>query len=242
MDGKAHSHSYTHRLFDEETENALREIFNKFQREVLDYLVVSKNNPDECPTCGEAEHLATELNRISNGKLKIEIIDKNDDIASKLIIRYTPAFIYGSKRRNIRYYGLPSGQEFAPFIYIHQYIANNEIKLSNETIEIIEAIENPLHIKIFVTPECPYCPLVVDSFNQMGLVNDLLLVETIEAVELPHEADMYGVMYVPYVVLTDPARQKEYGVEPIEVINGYLPPEEMAKVIYNTSKKIKRIG
>ncbi len=226
------------RLFDEDTENALKDLLCKLPRNLEDYLVISSNK-DECPTCSEAEILANELSRICS-KIMFKRVSKDDQIAKKLMTRYVPAFIYDTKHKNIRYYGLPSGQEFAPFIYIHQYIAENHVKIPREAIENIEAIENPMHIKIFVTPECPYCPLVVDELNQMALVNNLLLVETIEAVELPLEADMYGVMYVPYIVITDPDKQLDYGVKPIEVINGYVPAEDMSKILYNTSKKIEK--
>ena len=245
-------------LFDEETIQALKQLFSSFKKELNDYLVVDdleKLSEQEisthhhhhihahregCPTCAEAKLLAEELSKISEGKLRFKIIDLKNTETAVLKPRYTPAFIYDTPKKNIRYYGLPSGQEFAPFIYIHQYIANNVIKLPGEVVELVKSIETPLHIKIFVTPECPYCPIVVDAINQMGLVNDLLLVETIEAIELPLEADMYGVSYVPDIIITDPEKQTEYGVEPIERINGYMPPEELAKIIKYASEKLSK--
>ncbi len=243
-------------LFDEETIQALKQLFNSFKRELNDYLVVDdleKLSEQEisshhhihahregCPTCGEAKLLAEELSKISEGKLRFRIIDLKNTETAILKPRYTPAFIYDTPKKSIRYYGLPSGQEFAPFIYIHQYIANNIVKLPGEVIDLVKSIETPLHIKVFVTPECPYCPIVVDAINQMGLVNDLLLIETIEAIELPLEADMYGVSYVPDIIITDPEKQTEYGVEPIERINGYMPPEELAKIIKYASEKLSK--
>jgi thiol-disulfide isomerase/thioredoxin len=267
-------------LFDEETKEALKQIFSEFKRKVVDYLVV--DNPDDppgdppddppdedveehhhhheegagttvtplehvhrhvegCPTCGEAKMLANALMSLANGKLEFRIIKQDDAEASVLRPRYVPGFIYGSPKKNIRYYGLPSGQEFAPFIYVHQYIANDIIKLPSEVVEKVKEIDTPLHIKIFVTPECPYCPLTVDAFNQMALINDKLLVETIEAVELPMEADMYGVAYVPDVIITDPDKQGEYGVEPVERINGYMPPEETVEILLYAAEKLKEI-
>jgi thiol-disulfide isomerase/thioredoxin len=194
-----------------------------------------------CPTCGEAKMLAEELTKVAGGKLEFRIIDKNSPEAEKLIPRYVPAFIYDTPKRNIRYYGLPSGQEFAPFIYVHKYIATGELNIPKEVAEEAKKIDVPLHVKIFVTPECPYCPLVVDAFNQFALVNDNLLVETIEAVELPKEADIYGVAYVPDIVFNDPDRQREYGVEPVERINGYMPPDQMIKMVIHAAEKLKRI-
>lgn len=228
-----------HKLFDDETENSLREIFEKLPRKLADYLVIS-NDPGECGTCSEAIYLAKELMRISRNKLRFNIIEQSSDVKEKLAVRYVPAFIYDTRKKNIRYYGIPSGQEFAPFIYMHQYIATGKLNLSGKVREIIETIETPLHIKVFVTPECPYCPLVVDVVNQMGLVNDELLIETIEAIELPLEADMYHVTYVPFITISDPRYWREYGAKPLEVIPGYISPEELAKVIYNASQKLGR--
>ncbi|ABN69308.1 glutaredoxin-like protein [Staphylothermus marinus F1] len=256
-------------LFDEETKQALKQIFQQFQRKVVDYLVVEKgsesnpdpNDPDDehehtathihphphvhhhhgCPTCGEAEILAKALMELADGKLEFKIIDKNSEEAKQLHTRYVPAFIYGSPKKNIRYYGLPSGQEFAPFIYVHLYIANNDIKLPENVIEEAKKIDVPLHIKIFVTPECPYCPLTVDAFNQLALINDKILVETIEAIELPLEADMYNVAYVPDVIITDPDKMDEYGVEPVERINGYMPIEEAINIVKYAAEKLKEM-
>ncbi|AFL66744.1 thioredoxin family protein [Desulfurococcus amylolyticus] len=241
-------------LFDPDTESELRKIFQALPRELNDILVVSSDggghdhHEDEeehhhhhgdCPTCDEAKVLAEEIMRISGGKIRFTIL--NPENFSGLRPRYIPAFIYDTPKRNIRYYGLPSGQEFAPFIFIHDYISNG-VKLSKSVIEEIESVDAPLHVKIFVTPECPYCPLVVDFFNQAGIVNQNIVVETIEALEHPIEADSYGVQYVPFVAITKLSDYEKYGAKPIEVIPGYLPPEENAKILVKAGNKLRRIN
>lgn len=214
-------------LFDRETENALRNIFSSFKRKVVDYLITTPPNT-RCETCDDAVRLAKELEGISNGVLEVRVVDKNSDVARALKPAYAPAWIYGTRRGNVRYYGLPTSQEFPPFIYMHQYIANNVINLSKEVVELIEPIDTLLQVKIFVTPECPYCPYVVDSFNQMGLVNDNILVETIEAVEFPWEADRYRVLTVPAVIISD-----------VERVDGYTYPEIYAKLLRRAEVKLR---
>ncbi len=230
-------------LFDEETKSALRSIFNQMKKELVDILVVDdpiapSSGTPSCATCKEAKILAEELERISGGKLRFHIIGKNSPEAKLLKPRYLPAFIYDTPKRNIRYYGLPSGQEFAPFIYIHRYVDSGKVKLPDNVVKVVKEIDVPLHIKIFVTPECPYCPLVVDQFNQFGLVNGKLIVETIEAMENPREADIYGVSYVPDVVITDPSEYDTYGAPPVERINGYLPAEQTVLFLKSAAEKI----
>jgi len=221
-------------LFDEETRRALRKVFSDFKRSLVDYLILSDSG---CPTCSDAKRLAEEIAQVSGSIVSFKFLDRAH-VAEKLAVRYVPAFIYDTRKRNIRYYGLPSGQEFTPFIYVHRYIANNEINLPRGIVELVESIETPIHVKVFVTPECPYCPIIVDAVNQMGIVNDDIIVETIEALELPLEADMYHVMYVPSVIVTDPARWMEYGAKPLGAVNGYAPIEDVAKVIYEASRKL----
>jgi alkyl hydroperoxide reductase subunit AhpF len=228
-------------LFDQDTVEELKKIFGGFTKTMRDILIVdSIEKPGEtgrCQTCPEAKLLAEELSKISSGKVKFEVLDA--ERGRFLKPRYLPAFIYDTKTRNIRYYGLPSGQEFAPFIFIHEYISNG-VKLSKNVIEEVESIDAPLHVKVFVTPECPYCPIVVDFFNQVGLVNSGIIIETIEAFENPLEADKYMVQYVPFIAINRVDDYDIYGAKPIEVVPGYVPSEELIEVLKRASAKLKR--
>lgn len=225
------------RLFDEETENSLRELLSNLKKRVMNYLVIGEN----CLSCGEAIGLANEMDRVSNGMVHFELLNADRDIVEKLMVRYIPGFIYDTKRRNIRFYGIPSGHEFAPFVYLQKYIGNGELNLPKEAIEKIEAIEKPLHVKIMVTPECPYCPIVVDIVNQIGLVNDQFLIETIEAMEFPDEANMYNVMYVPSIIVTRVEDWKILGTKPLEALHGYADVELIIKVLERAYLKLRRM-
>ncbi|MEM1760293.1 MAG: thioredoxin family protein [Desulfurococcaceae archaeon] len=224
-------------LFDKETENSLRELLSNLKRKVVNYLVTGEN----CLSCNEAIALARGMNRVSNGMVKFEILDANRDIIEKLMVRYIPGFIYDTKKRNIRFYGIPSGQEFAPFVYIQKYIGNDELTLPKNIIERVESIEKPLHVKIMVTPECPYCPLVVDTLNQIGLINNQLLIETIEAVEFPDEANIYNITYVPSIIVTRIEDWKILGGRPLEILHGYADAEIIVKVLEKAYLKLKRM-
>ncbi|MEM4717295.1 MAG: thioredoxin family protein [Desulfurococcaceae archaeon] len=226
-------------LFDPETVDELRKIFSSYKKNMRDILIIDSlvepGKRGHCHTCAEAKLLAEELSRISEGRLVFEVLDQVKGKVYKP--RYIPAFIYDTRKKNIRYYGIPSGQEFAPFVYIHTYISSG-VNLSKSMIEEVESIETPLHIKVFVTPECPYCPLVVDFVNQIGLVNDNFIVEVIEAFENPYEADKYLVQYVPYVAINKIEDYEIYGAKPVEVIPGYAPNEEILEAIKRASKKL----
>lgn len=228
-------------LFDEETIIELRRLFSSLRKRMRDVLILdSVENPGisgKCRTCPEAKELAFELTRIAMGRLTFEILDtKSSDLYRP---RYVPAFIYDAKAKNVRFYGLPSGQEFTPFIYMHEYISEG-VKLPRDVIEEVESIETPLHVKVFVTPECPYCSVVVDFLNQVGLVNSNILVETIEAFENPLEADKYFVQYVPFIAVNKIEDYYIYGADPIEFIHGYVPNVEVLEALKRAEKRIKK--
>lgn len=215
-------------LFDEETRKALEDMFRKIPRTITDYLIVSSDK-HQCRTCEEAIELAKELMILSRGKIKFNIFEKDSNEARKLKPRYVPAFIFDLPEKNVRYYGLPAGQEFPPFIYMHEYIARGVVKIPEKLVNMVKAIKSKLNIKIFVTPECPVCPMVVDLFNQFGIVNNNLFIEVIEAMELPWEADQYNIMYVPAVIVNDVERHE-----------GYAPPETFIELLKRAEDKLKK--
>lgn len=215
-------------MLDSETRQALIKIFSGFPRAIQDYLIISDKG--DCETCEEAVRLADEITAVSGGKLRFRVVNKDSDEAMKLRPRYVPAFIYDLPVHNVRYYGLPAGQEFPPFIYVHEYIAKNKLRLPESVISEVKGINKSLHVKVFVTPECPVCPMVVDTLNQIGIVNPKILVEVIEAVELPWEADKYNVMYVPAIIVDDIVRH-----------DGYAPPDQIVAMLKQVFKR-KSVG
>ncbi|MFH1086253.1 MAG: hypothetical protein V1772_10885 [Chloroflexota bacterium] len=52
----------------------------------------------------------------------------------------------------IRFYGIPSGYEFTSLIEDIVAVSKGESGLSSETLQAIAAIEQPIHMQVFVTP------------------------------------------------------------------------------------------
>ncbi len=64
-------------------------------------------------------------------------------------------------------------------------------------------IDRPMHIQVFVTPTCPYCPRAVRLTHQFAMKSDLIRADMIESTEFPQLANRYEVMAVPKVVIND---------------------------------------
>jgi glutaredoxin-like protein len=120
------------------------------------------------------------------------------DIAEKYNIDKIPAtIIEGEKDYGIRYYGIPSGYEFSSLLEDIVDVSKNESGFSAETKEMLSKIDKPLHLQVFVTPTCPYCPKAVRMAHKAAIENDHITADMVEATEFPHLAMRYDVKGVP---------------------------------------------
>jgi protein-disulfide isomerase len=65
-------------------------------------------------------------------------------------------------------------------------------------------LDKPLHLQVFVTPTCPYCPRAVLLAHQMAMENPVMIrAEGVEATEFPDLANRFHVRGVPQTVIND---------------------------------------
>lgn len=160
----------------------------------------------ECQYCRDLRELSSELEELADGKIKLELYDfeKDKQLADKWRVDKIPALLlHGEREYGIRYFGLPAGYEFAALLEDLQDVSRGRSRLSPSTVEKVRKINSPVHIQVFVTPTCPYCPRAVRTAHQMALENDLITADMVEAIEFPHLANKYDVMAVPKIVVND---------------------------------------
>jgi glutaredoxin-like protein len=144
----------------------LGEIFRELPRPVT--LLVFTGADSEgtpCETCDEARDLIQEIASISDGRVRAELYDVEKDAAMASIysIDKTPAIVVlgdESSRRDfgIRFFGAPAGYELATLIEDIRMASTGETELRKETVDALTHLTSPLHLQVFVTPSCPYCP------------------------------------------------------------------------------------
>ena len=65
------------------------------------------------------------------------------------------------------------------------------------------ALRDPVHIQVFVTPTCPYCPCAVVLAHKLAMASELVTADMVEATEFPHLANKYHVHGVPRTVVNE---------------------------------------
>jgi alkyl hydroperoxide reductase subunit AhpF len=75
--------------------------------------------------------------------------------------------------------------------------------LAESTLEQLARLTAPLHLKVFVTPTCPYCPRAVLLAHKMAMASDWVTADAIDATEFPELAAHYRVQGVPRTIAND---------------------------------------
>ncbi len=161
----------------------------------------------ECDYCAETRSLAEELSELSD-RIEVEV---HDLLGSKAVaevygIDKIPAIVVlgeGDRDYGIRFFGVPAGYEFSSLLEAIKMAASGDSGLSPEAKKALAGLKNPVHIQVFVTLTCPYCPMAVQLAHRCAVESEHVRADMIEASEFPHLANRYGVYAVPKVVMNE---------------------------------------
>lgn len=163
----------------------------------------------ECQYCTETRELIKEVAELAP-QLSVEIYDLVTDkaLAEEYGIDKIPAVALvrgGEVERDygIRFYGIPSGYEFSTLIQDIVMVSSGDSGLSEQTKAQLAKLEEPVHLQVFVTPTCPYCPPAVHLAHQLAMASDKVKADMVEAIEFPHLSNKYDVMGVPRTVINE---------------------------------------
>lgn len=171
----------------------------------------------ECEFCAETRQLVEEIAQLSD-QLTAEVYDfvADQEKVRELGIDKIPAIaVVGQEDYGVRLYGIPSGYEFASLLHAIQAVAAGKPELSEETMQVLADLTTPVHIQVFVTPTCPYCPVSVVLAHEMAIASSMVRADMVEAMEFPHLATKYQVMGVPRTVINETVSIEGAAPEPM---------------------------
>lgn len=161
----------------------------------------------ECQYCKETRAILSELVEVSD-KLSLDvknfIVDKAD--AEKYGVDKIPATVLldeNGKDYGIKFYGIPSGYEFASLLEDIKMLGTGNTGLPVEIENEIKKIDSEVHMQVFVTPTCPYCPQAVVTAHKFSYLNDKIKGDMVEATEFPYLSNKYNVRGVPRTVINE---------------------------------------
>ena len=194
------------KILDDQVVKQINDVFAGLQEPVQILYFGSREN---CDYCSEAQQLLEEV-AATNDKIGLSVYDiqENQDIASKFNVTNVPAVVIAAKNGfeikdlGIQFSGIPSGHEFGTLINDILLVSKRDSGLNEKTREYLKNLDKPLHLQVFVTPTCPYCPRAVLLAHQMAMENpQMIRAEGVEAMEFPELASRFNVSGVPQTVI-----------------------------------------
>ncbi|KAF0124923.1 MAG: glutaredoxin-like domain-containing protein [Elusimicrobia bacterium] len=159
-----------------------------------------------CRTCGPAEDLLRETAALSD-KINLEIHNRvtEEEKAAEYGASLTPSIFVESPAsgRRVRFNGIPAGYEFVSLIEAILAASAGKADLQAETLSALAGLKGPVNIKVFVTPDCPYCPSAVMLAHKFAIASSKVTAEMVEVEEFRELAAKYEVQGVPKLVIND---------------------------------------
>ena len=168
---------------------------------------------ENCDYCDETRQLLEEVAG-THDKIELSVYDLQDnpDIAGKFNVMNAPGVVIAAKDGaevkdlGIQFSGIPSGHEFGTLVNDILLVSRRDSGLNEKTREFLKNLDKPLHLQVFVTPTCPYCPRAVLLAHQMAMENpQMIRAEGVEATEFPELASRFNVSGVPQTVINSGA-------------------------------------
>jgi len=158
------------------------------------------------PETERIRHLVEELGAL-DARLAVEsrnfVLD-TERVAELGIARIPAIAILGAEKdHGIRFYGMPTGYEFGLLIDTILDVSSGATALSEETRTAIAGLPRPVHLQVFSTPTCPYCPRAARLAFQFAMASDKITADAVEVTGFPELAQRYRVSSVPKTVVAD---------------------------------------
>jgi glutaredoxin-like protein len=203
----------------------LNDVIRKQVNEALESLqepvqIIFFGSKEQCEYCDDTLKLVEEVAGLS-AKLSVQAFDVEADavVAENYNVSLTPGLVIaavgddGPIDYGVRYAGIPSGHEFSSLIQDLILVSGRDSGLSEQTRDFLANLKEPVHLQVFVTPTCPYCPRAVVLAHQMAMESELVQAEMVEATEFPDLSNQYHIMGVPDTVINH-GKSKMVGAMP----------------------------
>jgi glutaredoxin-like protein len=194
-------------ILDEKIKQQVENLFENLQHLVV-LLLFRTSDDSRCQYCADTEQLLADISALSNLiTLNVYDIDADSGMAEQYKVDGVPEFVLAGIEGEqildygIRYKGIPAGHEFTSLINDILLVSQRSSNLSDETKAFLRGLDQPVHLMVFVTPTCPYCPRAVVLAHQFALESPMVEAEMVEAMEFPELADQFQVSGVPQTTI-----------------------------------------
>lgn len=185
-----------------EMKEQLKPVFQRMENtiEVLGIL-----DPD-IPISTDVGAFLYELSDLSE-KIEVHTVGKGEagEFEEEFVKYYPCIALFDSKKNYLRvqFHGVPGGHEFNSFIIALYNASGPGQPLEEATLQKIQSITKPVHMKAAVSLSCTMCPEVVMASQRMALLNPNITAEMLDISLYPELKDKFSIMSVPCLIINN---------------------------------------
>jgi thioredoxin reductase (NADPH) len=192
---------HSERLARKEVEDQLKAVFDSMPNKVPIYLFSQAGVND---VLTQASRDLMRAFRNLTDKIEFREYDLNHELARKWDVTVAPCLLFDPDRYNIRYLGAPYGEETRTFMGALILVAHRQSNLSEPSQKVVQKVDSPRRIKVFVSPTCPYCPeQAIHAVKAAIEMPELISLEMIDIQANPDLANQYSAFSVPQTFAND---------------------------------------
>jgi thioredoxin reductase (NADPH) len=139
----------------EQVRKKLTELFGHLEHEVP---LILFTDPLVNSQYSEAARAVIRAVRELTDKVSLREFGLNHELAQKYNVSHSPTLLFDPENIAIRWLGAPVGEEGRTFMEAITMLGHRKTEISGPSQNILDKIDSPRAIKLFITPTCPYCP------------------------------------------------------------------------------------
>lgn len=137
-------------------------------------------------------------------KIVLREFDLNHEKAHQLGIDHSPTLVFDPDRYHIRWLGAPLGEEGRIFLELLLRIGTGKSDLNPSAENVLKRIDQPRHVKVFVSASCPYCPQqALNALKAAVARPEMVSLEIVDIQANPDLTDQYSAHSVPQTFADD---------------------------------------
>ena len=160
--------------------------------------IVLAESLDDSAGATEMHELLAEIASMSD---KVTLTQEDDARKPSFAVKRGDAHSKASQSIGVRFAGIPLGHEFTSLVLALLHTGGHPMKLEQDKIDQIAAIEGEFHFETYVSLSCHNCPDVVQAMNMMAVINPNITHVMVEGGLYQDEIKEKNIMSVPTIYL-----------------------------------------
>jgi thioredoxin reductase (NADPH) len=179
----------------------LKATFEQLPNDMPLYLFTAKGHED---VFTKANREVIRAFRQLSDKITLREYSLDHKLAKQWNVSHSPTLVIAPEKFAIHWLGAPMGEEARTFLEILILVGLGKSQLSDQALKVINRIDSDRHVKIFVSPTCPYCPQqAINAVKAAIEMPDKISLEIIDIQSEPELADQYSAQSVPQAYAND---------------------------------------